>query len=488
MAKRYQPQALLSEQDGVQTFSGRDALTGLPVLLYSFMGEPTTKPGELTSPHIPPVLEVTHVGGAGEVVTALSPDFQTLRGTVPSQQVEALLRHTAAALDDAARAGVVHGDLSPARVRFDGEAGGRFVLEGYGVPWRVRPSEFSPPERISGATFAGDLFSWAMTVRHLSGPLPGDLRDLLSRCLDADPQARPHAREVRATLESYAFAPSFTSSRPQAARDVSAFERFATRESEVEQSQADEDDLTPPETSGWHIPLPPVITDRVSSVPKEGEAPSEVSSSTENEPAPRPSETPAPPTAISRSASRATRTEARLEPMPKPIVQETGLPPESLRRTDGTLAYEARRKQYQESQGGGVQASLRQGSERTRPPRTSTESTVQTSLPVNDPPSATDLPIPEVTATTSEAQAIPAVQDVPMPGNRGWRTRRTQQDTASSTGLEPVPAPELDEDFEVVDDIDDHAPDPTLSGGGLRVLLSTLLVIAIVVLIALQFI
>lgn len=150
MAKRYQPQALLSEQDGVQTFSGRDALTGLPVLLYSFMGEPTSRPGDLTSPYIPPVLEVTHVGGAGEVVTAFSPEFQALRGTVPSQQVETLLRHTAAALDDAARAGVVHGDLSPARVRFDGEAGGRFVLEGYGVPWRVRPSEFSPPERISG--------------------------------------------------------------------------------------------------------------------------------------------------------------------------------------------------------------------------------------------------------------------------------------------------------------------------------------------------
>lgn len=481
MAKRYQPQALLSEQDGVQTFSGRDALTGLPVLLYSFMGEPTSKPGELTSPHIPPVLEVSHVGGAGEVVTAFSPEFQSLRGTVPSQQVEALLRHTAAALDDAARAGVVHGDLSPARVRFDGEAGGRFLLEGYGVPWRVRPSEFSPPERISGATFAGDLFSWAMTVRHLSGPLPGDLRDLLSRCLDADPQARPHAREVRAALESYAFAPRYTSNRPQAARDVSAFEEFATRESEVEQTQADEDDLTPPETSGWHIPLPPVITDRVSSAPTQGHEGHEVGSDAENaiaenESAGRPAETAT--EVISRSSAQA---EVRLEPMPKPIVQETGLPPESLRRTDGTLAYEARRKQYQESRSVGEQATPRAKVERTRPPRTSAESTVRTPQPVTDPPTT------EVTPATTEAQATQAGQDAPLEDNR--RNRQTRQrEAAGSTGLEPVPAPDLDEDFEVVDDIDERAPDPTLSGGGLRVLLSTLLVIAIVVLIALQFI
>ena len=207
MAKRYQPSQLIGEQGGVQTFAGRDVINGLPVRVYSFVGEPTLKEGELRSDFIPPVLSSSFTGLAGEVVSAFSDEFKGVKGAVAPGQVEALLRETAAALDDAAKVGVVHGDLSPERVFFDreGGAGGRFILEGYGVPWPVRPSEFSAPERISGASFAGDIFSWARTVKHLSGPLPGELRDLLDRCLNADPKERPHAREVRAALGALSF-------------------------------------------------------------------------------------------------------------------------------------------------------------------------------------------------------------------------------------------------------------------------------------------
>ncbi len=48
------------------------------------------------------------------------------------------------------------------------------------------------------------------------------------------------------------------------------------------------------------------------------------------------------------------------------------------------------------------------------------------------------------------------------------------------------PDPFGQDDFEVIDDIDDRAPDPTLNRGGRRVLLLTLLIISILVLLALQ--
>lgn len=56
MAKRYQPSELIGEHGGVQTFAGRDVVNGLPVRLYSFVGEPTLKESELRSDFIPPVL------------------------------------------------------------------------------------------------------------------------------------------------------------------------------------------------------------------------------------------------------------------------------------------------------------------------------------------------------------------------------------------------------------------------------------------------
>lgn len=412
MAKRYQPQALTGEQGGVQTFAGRDAVNGLPVRMYTFMGEPTAKVGELGSPHIPPVLSSSFVGGAGEVIVAFSPEFRAVKGAVAPGQVEALLRGTAAALDDAARAGVVHGDLSPERVLFDREAGagGRFLLEGYGVPWRVKPSEFTPPERIGGASFAADLFSWAMTVRHLSGPLPGDLRDLLSRCLNADPKARPQAREVRAALERYPFgARSPQPSLAQSARDVSAFEDFGAK------AQGDDAD-------DFAVTLMP-----------EPDAPPDVQFETdqpETLPSPDPHTPPVSVPIPPRPGPGVVRLAAR-EPVAKelaarePVPKEPALPADAVRRIDQTTAYEARRARY----------NAERGASEAAPAQT----------------------------TSNIGRAVSPVRAAPV-----------------TVPVEP--------EFDVVDDIDDRAPDPTLNRGGRRVLLLTLLGIALLVLVALQII
>ena len=352
MAKRYQPQALIAEQGGVQTFSGRDALNGLPVRMYTFMGEPTAKVGELSSPYLPPVLSSSFVGGAGEVITAFADEFKPLKGAVTPGQVEILLRQSAAALDDAARAGIVHGDLSPERVLFDREAGtgGRFLLEGYGVPWRVRPSEFSAPERISGPSFAADLFSWARTVTHLSGPLPGDLRDLLAPCLDADPAVRPQAREVRAALDGYSFgarAPKPVSA--QAARDVSAFDGFGGNDE-------DADDFADPVLIDSPVTDAPVVS-ASSSDPGAADPLPAVKVFTAPTTTPR----------LEDSSERDTQGSARVQriqdaPPSQPTPPQASgtiwtlpreaedpgasLPADSLRLTDQTSAYRARRAQY----------------------------------------------------------------------------------------------------------------------------------------------
>lgn len=439
MAKRYQPQALLAEQGGVQTFSGRDALNGLPVRMYTFMGEPTAKVGELSSPYLPPVLNSSFVGGAGEVIVAFSPEFGPLKGAVAPGQVEMLLRQSAAALDDAARAGVVHGDLSPERVLFDREAGsgGRFLLEGYGVPWRVKPSEFSAPERISGPSFAADLFSWARTVTHLSGPLSGDLRDLLARCLDADPAARPHAREVRAALDGYSF--GARSPQPvsvQAARDVSAFDHFSS-------DAADADDFAdPPLTDS--PPAVQVFTASTALPPLE-DNPEHTTQRAQVEKG-----------QVQNVQVWSAPSGPSGQPEPTsplwtlPPKAEAAEPADSLRLTDQTSAYRARRAQY-------------------------------------DAERALSAPPPDDAPSETPAPARPGVRVRPVtsPHNDPGFPRNASYNQNAHT--EDQDSFEQD-DFEVVDDIDDRAPDPTLNRGGRRVLLLTLLVIAALVLLALQFV
>ena len=191
---RYQPQRLFAEHDAVKTFHGLDPLTGLPVLIYRFAGRPTAKVGELKSEAIPAILTSNVESGRGQLVVAYARGYEPLHGSVAPHEVAGLLRDSAAALYDAARTSVVHGDLRPERFL---KANDHVMVEGYGVPWAAwdAASEFSAPERIGGASAKSDVFSWARSVQFLAGRhLPKEVADLIAACLDADPKRRPERR------------------------------------------------------------------------------------------------------------------------------------------------------------------------------------------------------------------------------------------------------------------------------------------------------
>lgn len=448
-AKRYQPQGLLGEQGGVQTFRGRDAMNGLPVRLYSFMGTPTGREGDLRSDFIPPILSAMTQGGAGEVVTAFSETFQALKGTVAPAQVERLLLETATALDDAARAGIVHGDLSPERVFYDREAGGRFVLEGYGVPWRVRPSEFSAPERIGGPSFAGDVFAWARTVKHLSGPLPGELRDLLDRCLSANPAERPNAREVRAALGRFPFSGTDRGGRAeQSLRDTSPFEGFG------EPNDGDDDEI-----DGEIDERDPLrgltLLPSAEPEPETSRQPGETGSGRRSESPTLPDSGTAPtaqPEVYLRSASLYNDRAAPPEPLPRPVrvLPAAEAPGDAVRRFDAVPAYRARLEAYRAKQGASVSAGVGETAEADAPP------------------------VPKPDQATPPPKVLKSVAPDPT--------------ADTDTDADPETDPDFDPGFDPgFDDVNDRAPDPTLLRGGRRVLLLTLLGIALLVLVALQF-
>ncbi len=486
MAKRYQPSELIGEHGGVQTFAGRDVVNGLPVRVYSFVGEPTLKEGELRSDFIPPVLSSSFTGLAGEVVSAFSDEFKRSKGAVAPGQVEALLRETAAALDDAAKTGVVHGDLSPERVFFDREGGasGRFVLEGYGVPWPVRPSEFSAPERIGGASFAADIFSWARTVKHLSGPLSGELRDLLDHCLNADPTARPHAREVRAALERYPFSGSAPKPNPQAHRDTSAFERYA--DNEAEDAHSERDGLA--ESRG--LTLPPKAF-KVKEYGRQQTTQQPLAASQpETVPEPAPEPTPEP-RVISSPADRAGDALLSSTPLGKTgevqLISSTRLrrSADSLVQRDETEAYRARLAVYNAKNN----QTLDQPGDRTHD-QTYDQTHSETSArdDAQAPSSPTVTPISETAAPAIRAaKPAPHVRVSPVSAASG-AAHEKNRDFSDDFGTDFDDDDFDTDDFEVIDDIDDRAPDPTLYRGGRRVLLLTLLGIALLVLLALQLI
>ena len=193
---RYQPQRLFAEHEAVKTFHGLDPLTGLPVLIYKFALRPTVKVGELKSEAIPAILTSSFENGRGQLVVAYARGYEPLRESVQAHEVVGLLRDSAAALYDAARSSIIHGDLRPERFL---KANGHVMVEGYGVPWAAwnAVSEFSAPERIGGASAPSDVFSWARSVQFLAGKhLPGEVRGLLEACLDADPKKRPNAEVI----------------------------------------------------------------------------------------------------------------------------------------------------------------------------------------------------------------------------------------------------------------------------------------------------
>lgn len=469
----YHRQELLADEGGVKTHSGRDPLNGLPVRIYDFSGEPTAPAGRLST-FIPVLLASSHRSdgpagsgaGQGEVVSAFSASYRPVQAPVSAGNARTLLRQSATALDDAARAGVIHGDLRPERVFFVDEAERpdvpprrRYLLEGYGVPWPLRASEYSAPERIAGASYAGDIFSWALTMRTLTGPLPGEVRDLLLSCLDADPERRPHARDLCAALARCSWhdpAPHVQVLEPGEARAEAssgatgaaeaperraplsppgtAFAEFrSTSEAEVDDVDAADARLrdaffpppvrllqdAPPGKTALEVPARETTAREASAEGgQEGTEDAAAEADSLEEPA---------------------RVRAQAAPQPTPPAAAG----DALKRTDATEAYRERRARYEAEHGaeGGAQSRAASPAE----------------------------------AASAGAKADHTQPDHPRPDY----PKSDSAPQSRSRRLDP------DDDFEVVDDIDERAPDPTAPRGGLRVVLLSLLVIATLVLLAL---
>ena len=195
MAGRYQLRSVQAERGGVTTHEGVDPLTGLPVLVYRFPGQPGPGLRDLESENIPGLLHIDSENGGTEVAVAYFKEYKPLEKPL-SVAVSTLLLDSARALKDAARAGVVHGDIYPSRFLASRD---HVLVEGFGVPWWVQDNAYRAPE--AEASFAGDVFAWAKSLLELAkGRLDGATLSLLTSCLNADPRERPAASELYATL------------------------------------------------------------------------------------------------------------------------------------------------------------------------------------------------------------------------------------------------------------------------------------------------
>lgn len=195
---RYQTQRLHAEQGSVTTALGVDPLTGLPVLIYSFPGRPTATVGALESENIPGVLAATYDGSNGQLVTAYSPEYGLVAPGEVTVTSEFVLEG-ARALRDAARAGVIHGDLRPGRLL---HADGHVLIEGYGVPWEARDRTFTPPEYTGESSYPGDVYAFAKSVLHLGREvLPPEVLAVLHGALLPNPVERPSAESLYRDLK-----------------------------------------------------------------------------------------------------------------------------------------------------------------------------------------------------------------------------------------------------------------------------------------------
>ena len=196
---RYQPQEIYAEQEDVTTHLGIDPLTGLPVLICSFPAKPSVDVGVLESENIPSILASSHDGNVGLVVTAYSRDYELVAPGETTLTADFVVE-AAKGLRDAARAGVVHGDLRPARFL---HAEGHVLIEGFGVPWRPSEATFAAPEKQVDGSYAGDVYSFSRSLLHLGQrQLPTGVVVALERGASASPETRPDAQELYESLKA----------------------------------------------------------------------------------------------------------------------------------------------------------------------------------------------------------------------------------------------------------------------------------------------
>lgn len=149
---RYHAQEAYGEKAGVATYRGVDPITGLPVLIYRFRGQPARGLMRLDSGFVPRLLGWRDDDGDGEgvLVVAWSSAYVPFSGPFDNAQ----LLDSARALAEAAAVGVGHGSLGPDRFLLAGDS---LVIEGFGLPWGG--------EAAAGGT--ADITAWAATVRKL---------------------------------------------------------------------------------------------------------------------------------------------------------------------------------------------------------------------------------------------------------------------------------------------------------------------------------
>ncbi|MEZ4630840.1 MAG: hypothetical protein R2880_09065 [Deinococcales bacterium] len=209
-SSRYEIEDLLATYGAVSTYRARDTLSDLPVRYYQFIAEPVEGAHQLLSAYIPDILSIRYEHGISHVITAYSASQKGIESPIRPEYIEALLLDSAQALDDACEAGVIHGDIRPERLRFDG---GQYLIEGYGVRWELKENKFSAPEKQH--SFAADVYSWAKTMKALlPQSLSSDIEALLQSCLSPKPQERPSAEMLIQELSSIFLMLSFNSKHP----------------------------------------------------------------------------------------------------------------------------------------------------------------------------------------------------------------------------------------------------------------------------------
>ena len=158
---RYQRVEQVSRSGQITTSRGVDAVTGLPVYIYDFPGAPRLKVGQLDSEGIPAVLAAGFDGAKGVLVTACPPSAAKLVDAGVAVDDDLVLQ-TLKALRDAARVGLVHGDVTADRLVI---AHGRVYVEGYGAPWN-QDAQAQPTKESIRAALTRDLVA---TTKALMG-------------------------------------------------------------------------------------------------------------------------------------------------------------------------------------------------------------------------------------------------------------------------------------------------------------------------------
>jgi hypothetical protein len=121
----------VADHGAVTVDRGLDPVTGLPVLLYRFPGDPTPGADELDHDGIWRVLDEGSEDGDGFLVTQVVEQAIALEKR-PASLDDASAAAALAVVAVAAAAGVPHGDLGVHRVY---RRGASVWVEGYGVPW-----------------------------------------------------------------------------------------------------------------------------------------------------------------------------------------------------------------------------------------------------------------------------------------------------------------------------------------------------------------